>query len=347
MKRKSLFLLALVGGMLVSCGKTPASSLSSESSAPISTEASSSAPVSSETSSSVVPDAIVSIQGEAEMLYGRNQTVTASIQNRTAQEVVWSVEKSSDDQDILKVTAEGVVTGVGIGTANVVATSVEDTEAVAKLAITVGIPQLTEEQINVEGNYTLNLSYNTKAGAQTYVNLVNEKGMTDGGKNNFWYADGKVFPVHALEDKTTCYYTDEYYKNSKGEAVNATSFSTLYNIKTLLSNSDWSYAGYDSKTEIDFYDSKKAEGASMDYALLCFTNYFILSSYTTAFVKMAVTKDGIAKLYFVTGTTEDDGVLMAAAYTDIGTTELGFTPVEKKFHEGGEAGDGDGSGEDF
>ncbi|MFA6830077.1 MAG: hypothetical protein WCR67_05190 [Bacilli bacterium] len=336
MKTKSLLLASLAAVMLVSCGPVGVSSSgvssSGESSVP---------PVSTSKAPEV---AISAITGEKTMLYGRSQTVTATVTNATDTGIAWSVTQSTDKKDILKVTDAGVVTAIDVGTAKVVATAKADATKKAELEITVEVPGIADSVFAIENNYTLSIQY-----SQTdFLNVkMNEKGALI-NNSGYWYADSKVYPVHFSEDmKTSWYFTDEFLKDSKNNTIPDTTFKNMYNVKLWLGNTTWEYLDYDAETKTDFYGSAKDETEKIDYSLFCFSLYFKISSYTDGYSQLNVADNKMVSLNFVTGTGKDDGIGLSNTYTNVGTTDIGFTPTRKTIHEGGEAGDGDGAGEDF
>jgi hypothetical protein len=282
--------------------------------------------------------------GEKTMLYGRSQTLTATVVNATDTAVTWSVDPS---QDVLAVSSDGVLTAIGVGSARVTATSTQDATASGFLDVVVSTPELKEAAFAVEGNYTASFRYLDQSGQMvTYVKKVTAAGIDDGAAG-YYYADDKVYPVHYGEDNATYYYADEYLAADDGTPIAPSSFSALFNVKTLLSSSTWHYGAYDAASALDyFYCDVPASNAIS--ALTCFSTSFGLASYPDAYVEMGVGADGgLVSLSLVTGKGEKDGVAIIATYGEVGSTALSITPAEKYFHEGGEAGDGAGSGEDF
>jgi hypothetical protein len=278
------------------------------------------------------------------MLYGRSQTLTAAVVNAADTAVTWSVDPS---QKILAVSSGGVLTATGIGSARVTATSVQDATASGFLDVVVSAPKLTEAAFAVEGNYTASFHYLDQSGQMaTYVKKVTAAGIDDGSAG-YYYADEKVYLLHYGEDNAAYYYADEYLTADDGTIIAPSSFSALFNVKTLLLSSTWHYGAYDADSAVDyFYCDVPASNAIS--ALTCFSTSFNLSNYPDAYVEMGVGADGgLLSLSLVTGKGENDGVAIIATYGDVGSTVLSITPTEKFFHEGGEAGDGAGTGENF
>ena len=140
MKKNILFTLAVAGLLLASCGgnnPTPTPSTSSNPPETSSTDSGSAASKDSGTGTSA--DASIgevsvtlTLDGKADMVIGGQCMLTATVTGTDNQEVVWS----SSDNEVATVD-EGIVFGVGIGTATITATSVADPTKFATQVINV------------------------------------------------------------------------------------------------------------------------------------------------------------------------------------------------------------------
>lgn len=300
------------------------------------------------------------ITGEESMYIGRKQTLTAEVAN-VGGEVAWSVleEKDGDDNVIAPVVTideNGVVQAIDIGTSKVVATSKVNPEITAQIQITVSLKDPKIEEINIETNYTLNMiDLSSESGGVATVS-VTEKGVYLDEETIIWFDDNKTYFLEIdpetnmeAEELSYIFFAEDYlcYQDD-GTAITPEDFLLTWNVSMMLGMTNWVWYDYDEEADEDLWISMPLSPDYPDFSLFLFENIWNLNGLENLHTMMSVGADGLSFLS-LTGLTATNelNMMILYDYDKVGTTDLTLNVTRLAFHEGGEAEDGDGSGEDF
>lgn len=212
MKKRFLkiFVIPLATAVLASCAgeeisSTSTSSATSDVTSSETTSTTSSSSESTSTSTAVEVTGITLDQTEVSLKIGETATLTATVapDDATDKTVTWT----TSDEAVATV-ADGVVTAVGIGTADITATSVADTTKSATLTITIvdkydvrisadGTYSVEAENLDLSGFVIRSDATSIKASASDCIESSDETTYgTSGGKSLGFIGSGTVLTVN-------------------------------------------------------------------------------------------------------------------------------------------------------
>lgn len=326
----------------------------------------------------------VTISGDSTMYLGRSQTLTASVSVDGVVDSSIGVSWSVDDESIVTVDIDsGLVTALAIGKTTVTAMMMNEPYEIGTFEITVTTPDLDKSLYPIKDNYTLYMECPLINNATACV-MVDDKEaykygsggwFTDGYAREtiLWFADDKVYPVEVADDKgeELYYYDGEYLTDTNDNPYTKDAILATFDGSDALTNTDITYFAYASTTGYDYYITTPKTGESID-ALTSFVvsmSYFnsvdtVINAYKTVsetpisiLIPIAAVDEDTGEIDYhlvgeICGLTADgkvdlNYVALNYEFYDFGTSSLGINPTMKYFHDGGEAGDGDGEGEDF
>lgn len=376
MKRKILLLALGAIVTLASCaGGNSSSTTSSSGSSSTSAETSSSTPdssISSESSESstssstvTVLDYEITVTGEETMLYGRSQTLTATL---TVDGVVdeEGVTWSSTDEDIATVTSAGVVTATGVGDVIITAVAVSNTNVAASINITVSYPTADFSSLNISTDYLLQMDASTSTATRRSNIVINSNQLyiyhsggwySDGYARGLWYwfEDDKVYNVENTS-AGAYYYEGEYFVDDTGAAYSSADVLAQYNLGSIIESASFGYYGYSARYDLDYFYARPSESGNDPITDFVLSNSVIdLSSYSSTYAGYSSVLYvynnylyGEILGYTSSGYFGEETLLsFVVAYINNSASAMTTTPTKKYFHDGGEAGDEDGEGEDF
>lgn len=324
----------------------------------------------------------IAVTGESTMLVGRTQTLTALVSVDGTADSTLGVNWIVDNEKVATVDYDsGLVTAVSAGTAVITVCMNDSPYEMTTFSITVTDPTFDATHFPIKDNYTLALDAvritDGEAGyivSDSLVYSYAEKGYYSDGKAResiLWFDDDLVYPVEIVSATELNYYEGEYLVDDDNTPYSKSDVLTSFDGTEALSTTDYTFLMYNAKYDADYFVTLPKENESVD-ALSKFVIDLSLYSVTTVInayasiseipvsmvIPLAETDKDTGELTYSLigeicgfnpdkGTLDTTNVVLSYQFYNFGTSDLGVTPVKKIFHDGGEAGDGDGNGEDF
>ncbi len=324
----------------------------------------------------------IAVTGESTMLVGRTQTLTALVSVDGTADSTLGVNWIVDNEKVATVDYDsGLVTAVSAGTAVITVCMNDSPYEMTTFSITVTDPAFDATYFPIKDNYTLALDAvritDGEAGyivSDSLVYSYAEKGYYSDGKAResiLWFDDDLVYPVEIVSATELNYYEGEYLVDDDNTPYSKADVLASFDGTEALSTTDYTFLMYNAKYDADYFVTLPKENESVD-ALSKFVIDLSLYSVTTVInayasiseipvsmvIPLAETDKDTGELTYSLigeicgfnpdkGTLDTTNVVLSYQFYNFGTSDLGVTPVKKIFHDGGEAGDGDGNGEDF
>lgn len=328
--KKKILLLPALAALLIACGDPTASittSSSTDTSSESTTSSSSSDPSSSSSSSGVdsssssIPEPSIGIEGvpsTAEV--GTAITAVAVIENCEG-EVTWDLpETHLEVTDSSTPNAKNIV----FKKAGQVVVKASIGDISQSVTVTVTPSPISEQSMRVEGNYTIGTTINgAKIGVQ----------VTDNGTWNLSARTGLIAHEGAMYSYDS---TLKYDESDISDIGTLEEYKAKINIKTAMLKGAWELRDMDQSRYID------ANGAGSDAVI----EIISLLVGPIGAVDSVIYSPGSNGTWFE-GLNETGDVIATYIFSSIGETTLNVEPVYVPFIDGGEAGPGDGTGEDF
>lgn len=324
----------------------------------------------------------IAVTGESTMLVGRTQTLTALVSVDGTADSTLGVNWIVDNEKVATVDYDsGLVTAVSAGTAVITVCMNDSPYEMTTFSITVTDPSFDASHFPIKDNYTLALDAlkvtDGEAGyivSDSLVYSYAEKGYYSDGKAResiLWFDDDLVYPVEIISATELNYYEGEYLVDDDNTPYSKADVLASFDGTEALSTTDYTFLMYNAKYDADYFVTLPKENESVD-ALSTFVIDLSLYSVTTIVnayasiseipvsmvIPLAETDKDTGEITYSLigeicgfnpdkGTLDTTNVVLSYQFYNFGTSDLGVTPVKKIFHDGGEAGDGDGNGEDF
>ncbi len=324
----------------------------------------------------------IAVTGESTMLVGRTQTLTALVSVDGTADSTLGVNWIVDNEKVATVDYDsGLVTAVSAGTAVITVFMNDSPYEMTTFSITVTDPTFDATHFPIKDNYTLALDAvritDGEAGyivSDSLVYSYAEKGYYSDGKAResiLWFDDDLVYPVEIVSATELNYYEGDYLVDDDNTPYSKADVLASFDGTEALSTTDYTFLMYNAKYDADYFVTLPKENESVD-ALSKFVIDLSLYSVTTVInayasiseipvsmvIPLAETDKDTGEVTYSLigeicgfnpkeGTLDTTNVVLSYQFYNFGTSDLGVTPVKKIFHDGGEAGDGDGNGEDF
>lgn len=324
----------------------------------------------------------VSITGDANMIVGRTQTLSALVSKDNVADESLTVNWLSEDEETATVDYDtGLVTALKTGTVKITACMNDAPYEMGSITITITAPEFDASLFPIKDNYTATFDCAAYTNGESGL-LVSEDLMyyyAEGSYYSDGYAreaifcfdeEGYVYNAEIVSATCVYYYDGEYLTDSDKNPYKKEDVLAEYDGTSALSGTDLTYFMYNEKYDVNYFATSPKEGETVD----AFTSFAVslsalsLTAVVNAYasieetpisllIPMAEKDKETGEISYtlvgsVCGLTADGSVdmnnmLLTYSFFNFGTSDLGIKPTKKYFHEGEDAGEEDGDGEDF